>query len=209
MKNKFIELLIVVMAIILAGSLIMSIPVLNLMLQGTFFKEETISKTEVKIKKISVKKELKKKARKLKKPKRSKSKSRSLKSGPRFAMDLGISGMGGVNVPLNLTNTTRGDGSGGGGDVDQRPKSDCPPNFELPDKLRETEQDAKVVISFCVNEVGKVYELSIVEEIPTGQGLAQAAKNAIKSSCFQPAQKDGQALSFCGMEQPFEVRWND
>ena len=92
MKNKFTELLIVVMAIILAGSLIMSIPVLNLMLQGTFFKEETIRKTEVKIKKISVKKEQKKKARKLKKPKRSKSKSRSLKSGPRFAMDLGIAG---------------------------------------------------------------------------------------------------------------------
>lgn len=196
-------------AMLISAALIMSIPVLNLIVHGDMFQDKVKTKTEVKVVKIAKKPPEQKKKRKLRKPKRSKPKSRNLKAGPRFAMDLGVAGMGGANVPSNLIGASGGGGGGAGGDVDERPKNDCPPNFELPAAIKESEEDAKVVVSFCVNELGEVYDLRVVEERPTGKGLADAASNAVRSSCFQPAMKDDKALSFCGMEQPFEVKWND
>jgi len=210
MKKKWIkEIGLILLAMLISAALITSIPILDILIHGKAFKSEVKKKTEVKIAKVTQAKQEQKKARKLRKPKRSKPKSRSLKSGPRFALDLGVAGMGGVNVPSNLVNVKSGQGGGESGDVDNRPENNCPPNFELPQALREAEENAKVVIAFCVSETGKVYDMRVVEESPSGRGLAQAAQQAVVSSCFEPATKDGKALSFCGMEQPFEVRWND
>ena len=47
------------------------------------------------------------------------------------------------------------------------------------------------------------------EESPAGSGLAQAGKDAIARMTFAPAEKDGKAVAFCGMEQPFEVKFRD
>lgn len=196
-------------ALVIAAALILSIPVLNLIVHGNIFKEQAQRKTEVKVVKVAKKPPEQKKKRKLRKPKRSKPQSRNLKSGPRFALDLGVAGMGGANVPSNLVNASPGQGGGANGDVDERPQNNCAPDFQLPSALRDSEEDAKVVVSFCVNESGEIYDLRVIEESPSGRGLADAASAAVRSSCFQPAVKDGKALSFCGMEQPFEVRWND
>lgn len=197
------------LAMLFSAALILSIPVLNLLMHGSFFQEAPQRKTEVKVVKVAQKKPPQKKKRKLRKPKRSKPRSRNVKSGPRFGLDLGVAGMGGANIPSNLIAASGGGMGGVSGDVDERPQNNCPPEFELPNALRETEEDARVVVSFCVNESGQVYDLRVIEESPAGKGLADAASSAVRAGCFEPAMKDGKALSFCGMEQPFEVKWND
>jgi len=62
-------------------------------------------------------------------------------------------------------------------------------------------------MSFCVDASGQVFDIKILEESPSGMGLGDAGRNALQSSRFQPANKDGQSVPFCGMEQPFEIRF--
>ena len=54
-----------------------------------------------------------------------------------------------------------------------------------------------------------MYDIRIVEETPAGSGLAEAGKDALKRMNFEPAEKDGKSVPFCGMEQPFEVKFRD
>jgi len=83
------------------------------------------------------------------------------------------------------------------------------PNFQVPPQIRDREIDAMLRLSFCVDVGGRAYDIKVIEESPAGSGLAQAGKDAIARMTFAPAEKDGKAVAFCGMEQPFEVKFRD
>lgn len=175
------------------------------------FHEKKFVKTEVAVKKVQEvekKPEVKKPARK---PQRQKSNSRSPKAGPRMAMNLGTASHGGgAAISDELVADFRGGAmSTEKGDVDKKPNSRALPNFQVPPQIRDKEIDATLRLSFCVDVSGRAYDIRVIEETPAGSGLAQAGKEALGRMMFEPAEKDGKAVPFCGMEQPFEVKFHD
>jgi protein TonB len=209
MMNKYLsKILMAVGGLVLSALLILSIPVLNLVIKGDFLKKETSKTTQIEVKQLKLNKPKPKPKKKLKRPKRAKAKQRNIASGPRFAMDLGLAGLGGAFVPANMVNASRGAG-GEAGEVDQKPVINGSPPLELPSDIREKEVDAYLVISFCVNVQGNAYDLKVLEEEPKGMGLARAGKTALLSTPFSPAVLDGTPVAFCGMELPFEVRFSE
>jgi len=198
-------------AVVVSMVLVFSVTLANLFLNGKIFHERKYVKTEVAVKKIEeVEKKIEKK-RTARKPNRQKSNSRSPKAGPRFAMNLGVaSGTEGAAINEELVADFRGGAmSSENGDVDKKPESRSMPNFEVPPQIRDREVDAVLRLSFCVDVGGRAYDIRVVEESPTGSGLAQAGKDAVARMTFAPAEKDGKAVAFCGMEQPFEVKFRD
>lgn len=198
-------------AILSSLALVFSVTIANLFLTGKMFHEKKFVKTEVAVKKTE---EVEKKVEKKKpsrKPNRQKSNSRSPKAGPRMAMNLGaVGGSGGAVINEELVSDFRGGNfSTENGDVDKKPTGRSMPNFQVPAQIRDREIDATVRLSFCVDASGRAYDIRIIEESPSGSGLAQAGKDALNRMNFEPAQKDGKAVPFCGMEQPFEVRFHD
>ena len=202
---------ILVAAVLASAALVFSVTMANLFLSGKVFHEKKYAKTEVSVKKVE---EVEKKVEKKKparKPNRQKSNSRSPKAGPRLAMNLGAaSGSAGAAINEELVADFRGGAlSTEKGDVDKKPESRAMPNFQVPAKIRDNEIDAMLRLSFCVDVSGKAYDIKIIEETPAGSGLAQAGKDALGRMTFAPAEKGGKAVPFCGMEQPFEVKFRD
>lgn len=143
-------------------------------------------------------------------PQRARPAPSSLQLGPRFAMDLGVMGSGGASAPLELIN--RKSGSGGvasDGGVDERPAPTAPPPFRMPDEVRRREQDAYLLLSFCVDASGRPYDIRVAQEKPAGLGLAAAGQEALRQTRFSPARKGNAAVPFCGLEQPFEIRFSN
>ena len=202
---------ILIAAIFVSMVLVFSVTMANLFLNGKVFHERKFVKTEVAVKKIEeVEKKVEKKHT-ARKPNRQKSNSRSPKAGPRFAMNLGVaSGTTGATISDELVADFRGGAiSTGKGDVDKKPENRSMPNFEVPPQIRDREIDAMLRLSFCVDVGGRAYDIRVTEESPVGSGLAQAGKDAVARMTFAPAEKDGKAVAFCGMEQPFEVKFRD
>ena len=202
---------ILVAAILASCALVFSVTMANLFLTGKVFHEKKYNKTEIAVKKVD---EVEKKVEKKKparKPNRQKSNSRSPKAGPRLAMNLGAaSGSAGAAINEELVADFRGGAlSTEKGDVDKKPESRAMPNFQVPAKIRDNEIDAMLRLSFCVDVSGKAYDIKVIEESPAGSGLAQAGKDALGRMTFAPAEKGGKPVSFCGMEQPFEVKFRD
>ena len=198
-------------AILVSMVLVFSVTMANLFLNGKIFHERKFVKTEVAIKKIEeVEKKIEKKHT-ARKPNHQKSNSRSPKAGPRFAMNLGaVTGSNGAAISDELVSDFRGGAmSVGKGDVDKKPENRSMPNFEVPSQIRDREIDALLRLSFCVDVGGRAYDIKVIEESPAGSGLAQAGKDAVARMTFAPAEKDGKAVAFCGMEQPFEVKFRD
>jgi protein TonB len=134
-----------------------------------------------------------------------------LQSGPRFAMDLGVMG-GGVSVPADLINRKSGNGgaaTGGDEGVDERPSPTSPPPFNMPSEVKSQEKDAYLSLSFCVDISGRAYDIHVTEERPPGLGMAAAGREALQETRFTPAKKGGVAVPFCGLEQPFEVKFSN
>jgi len=191
--------------------LVFSVTMANLFLTGKIFHEKKFVKTEVSVKKVEeVEKKIEKK-RTARRPNRQKSNSRSPKAGPRFAMALGaVSGTAGAAINSELVADFRGGAlSTEKGDVDKKPENRSMPNFQVPPQIRDREIDATLRLSFCVDVGGRAYDIKVIEESPAGSGLAQAGKDAVARMTFSPAEKDGKAVAFCGMEQPFEVKFRD
>ncbi|MCL2283680.1 MAG: energy transducer TonB [Fibromonadales bacterium] len=204
--HKFGVLLI---AAFISSALIFSIPVLNLFLTGKLFVSPVYTATEVHIIKNAAP-EPPKPEKIMRKPNRMNTGSSAIKSGPRFAMDLGVTGgSGSTSVPLNLIAEQSGGGSFGSGDVDEKPSIRGAPNFQAPSAIRDREIDATLRLSFCVDVNGRPYDVRVLEESPSGLGLAAAGREALSRSTFKPARKDGRAVPFCGLEQPFEIRFRD
>lgn len=198
-------------AILTSLLLVFSVTLANLFLTGKVFHEKKFVKTEVAIKKVD---EIEKKVEKKKparKPNLQKSTSRSPKAGPRLAMNLGaVSGTTGAAINEELVADFRGGTlSADKGDVDKKPESRALPNFQVPPQIRDREVDATLRLSFCVDVGGRAYDIKILEETPAGSGLAAAGKEALARMSFTPAEKAGKAVPFCGMEQPFEVKFRD
>lgn len=191
--------------------LVFSVTVANLFISGKMSQQKKYVKTEVAVKKpeeVQKKQEQKKPARK---PNRQKSNARSPKAGPRMAMNLGVAGNGsGAAISDALVADFRGGAMANqSGDVDKKPTSRAMPQFEVPPQIRDREIDASLRLTFCVDASGRAYDIRIMEESPAGSGLAQAGKDALNRMTFEPAEKDGKAVPFCGMEQPFEVKFHD
>ena len=202
---------ILVAAILASALLVFSVTLANMFLTGKVFHEKKYNKTEIAVKKVE---EVEKKVEKKKparKPNRQKSNSRSPKAGPRFAMNLGVaSGNTGAAINEELVADFRGGAlSTEKGDVDKKPESHAYPNFQVPAQIRDREIDAMLRLTFCVDAGGRVYDIKVVEESPAGSGLAQAGREALGRMKFAPAEKDGKPVPFCGMEQPFEVKFRD
>lgn len=202
---------ILIVAIFSSLLLVFSVTVANLFITGKMFHEKKFVKTEVAVKKVQEvekKPEVKKPARK---PQRQKSNSRSPKAGPRMAMNLGTASHGGgAAISDELVADFRGGAmSTEKGDVDKKPTSRALPNFQVPPQIRDKEIDATLRLTFCVDVSGRAYDIRVIEETPAGSGLAQAGKEALGRMMFEPAEKDGKAVPFCGMEQPFEVKFHD
>lgn len=202
---------ILVVAILSSLLLVFSVTVANLFISGKMTQQKKYVKTEVAVKKpeeVQKKQEQKKPSRK---PNRQKSNSRSPKAGPRMAMNLGTaSAGGGAAISESLVADFRGGAMATeSGDVDKKPSSRAMPNFQVPPQIRDREIDATLRLSFCVDVTGRAYDIRIIEESPAGSGLAQAGRDALGKMTFEPAEKDGKSVPFCGMEQPFEVKFHD
>lgn len=198
-------------AIVSSFLLVFSVAIANLLISGKIFHQKKYIKTEIAIKKVEeVEKKIEKK-KPARKPQRQKSTSRTPKAGPRMAMNLGaVSHGGGAAISDELVADFRGGAlSTEKGDVDKKPNSRSMPNFQVPAQIRDNEIDAMLRLSFCVDANGRVYDIKVVEESPAGTGLAQAGKEALGRMAFEPAEKGGKAVPFCGMEQPFEVKFHD
>lgn len=203
--------LIFVAALLSSFLLVFSVTLANYFIKGDFTRTNKYVKTEIQIKKPEeVKKQIEKK-KPTRKPKRQKSTSRSPKSGPRFAMDLNaVGGSDGAVINDELVTGIRGGGfTKETGDVDEKPTSRGLPSFSPPQSIRDNEQDALLRLSFCVDVQGRVYDIRVLEEVPVGKGLAQSGKQALSQMVFSPAKKAGRAVPFCGMEQPFEIKFRD
>lgn len=203
--------LIFVAAIFSSFLLVFSVTLANYFIKGDFMRANKYVKTEIQIKKPEeVKKQIEKK-KPTRKPNRQKSTSRSPKSGPRFAMDLNaVGGSDGAVINDELVTGIRGGGfTKETGDVDEKPISRSLPSFSPPQSIRDNEQDALLRLSFCVDVQGRVYDIRVLEEVPVGKGLAQSGKQALSQMVFSPAKKAGRAVPFCGMEQPFEIKFRD
>ena len=192
-------------------ALVFSIPILNVLAKGGFSLEKQYTKTEVRLVKNEVQPEPPKPEKPSRKPQRMNPSSRAPKAGPRFAMDLGaIGGSGGATISADLVASQSGSASGyGEGDVDEKPSARTPPGFQAPAAIREGEIDASLRLSFCVDISGRAYDVRIVEENPPGKGLGAAGREALARASFKPARKDGSAVPFCGLEQPFEIKFKD
>lgn len=210
-KRIFKRFSILIVSVLSSLLLVFSVTMANMFLTGKIFHEKKFVKTEVSVKKVE---EVEKKVEKKKparKPQHQKSTSRSPKAGPRMAMNLGVAGHGdGAAISDELVADFRGGTlTSEKGDVDKKPNSRALPNFQVPPQIRDKEIDATLRLGFCVDANGRVYDIRVIEESPAGTGLAQAGKDALSRMTFEPAEKAGKAVPFCGMEQPFEVKFHD
>lgn len=211
LRKIFKRSLLLLAAVFCSLLLVFSVTLANMFLTGKIFHEKKYTKTEVSVKKVE---EMEKKVEKKKparKPERQKTTSRTPKAGPRLAMNLGVaSGTAGAAINEELVADFRGGAmSSEKGDVDKKPESRAMPNFQVPPQIRDREIDATLRLSFCVDVGGRVYDIRVIEESPAGSGLAAAGREALGRMTFAPAEKDGKAVAFCGMEQPFEVKFRD
>ena len=208
LRNAFIGLA----ALFLSALLTVLFPLLNQALKGGGAAKGPRIVAQVALKQVETARQEQQPRRKLKQPERARPMQTVAKAGPRFAMDLSVGGLEGAAVPLDIINRPSGGGGqaqGENGDVDQKPSPTAPPPFRLPAEIKAAERDAYLVLSFCVDPSGRAYEVRVVEEKPSGMGLADAGREALRQTLFSPARKGGLAVAFCGLEQPFEVRFGN
>ncbi len=206
------NLIVGTVALFLSALLTVLFPLLNQVLKGASVAKGPRIVAQVSLKQMEAARQDDQPKRKLKQPQRARPMQTMAKAGPRFAMDLSVGGLQGASVPMDIVNRP----SGGGGQVqvengyvDEKPQPTSPPPFRLPQEIRAAEKDAYLVLSFCVDPSGHPYEVRVTEEKPSGLGLAEAGREALRQTLFKPAKKGGLAVAFCGLEQPFEVRFNN
>ncbi len=200
-------------ALLLSFCLIFSLPLLNYLLHsGEKKQEKPRIVAQVNMRPLDAVRPNEPPRKRLKEPTRAKPMQASLKAGPRFAMDLSVGGLEGASVPVSIVNRPRGAGGtaqGESGDVDEKPQPNSPPPFRAPSEVKSAEKDAYLVLSFCVDAGGRAYEIRVVDEKPLGLGMAQAGREALRQTNFTPAKKGGLPIAFCGLEQPFEVKFGN
>lgn len=213
MKKLFRNIAIGLVALALSAAVTVLIPVLNHWINSeTGGKKEPRIVAQVALKQLESARQAEQPRRKLKQPTRAKPMQTNVKAGPRFAMDLSVGGLEGASVPVDIVNRPSGGGGeaqAGTGDVDEKPVPNMPPPFRLPPEVKSAEKDAYAVLSFCVDPGGKAYDVRVAEEKPQGLGMGAAAREALRQVVFTPAKKGGLPVAFCGLEQPFEVKFGN
>lgn len=213
MKGLLRNLFIGFVALVLSLAVIVAFPLLNYLIRGPMVgKDKPRIVAQVSMKNLESARQMEQPRKKLKEPTRAKPVQASTKAGPRFAMDLGVGGLGGVSVPVNIVNRPSGGGGeaqGESGDVDEKPSPNMPPPFRAPNEVKSVEKDAYLVLSFCVDPSGRAYDIRVVDEKPVGLGMAQAGREALRQTSFSPAKRGGLPVAFCGLEQPFEVKFGN
>ncbi len=212
MKVIVKRLFIAIVALFASAFIVVCIPLLNHWINDKGAKKGPRIVAQVEMKNLAAKPQENAK-RQVKQPTRSKPMQTQIKAGPRFAMDLGVAGLGGALVSPDIINRKSGNGGVGGGsvsgDVDERPAATFPPPFRMPSEIKSAEKDAYLILSFCVDASGKPYDIQVSQEKPAGLGMAQAGREALRQTVFSPARKDGLAVAYCGLDQPFEVKFNN
>lgn len=190
------------------------LPAVNYLVHGESKSSETPKViAQVEMKNVEQQRPRESRQREVRRPTRARPTTTPMKAGPRFAMELGVAGSGGALAPLEIVNKRSGGGGLKGatdeGDVDERPTPQNPPPFRIPDAIKSSEKDALLILGFCVDTQGRPYDIQIVEEKPSGLGMAQSGREALQQTSFSPARKGGLPVAFCGLEQPFEVRFSN
>lgn len=213
MKKWIRNSIIALVALFCSAAVTVLIPLTNQWLNGSLAgKKGPRIVAQVSLKQVESARQAEQPRRKLKEPTRAKPVQASVKSGPRFAMDLAVGGLEGAAVPVDIVNRPSGGGgsaSGESGDVDEKPSPNMSVSsaFRTPPAVQAAEKDAYLVLSFCVDQTGHAYDVRVAEERPAGLGMGQAGKEALRQITFSPAKKGGLPVSFCGLEQPFEVKF--
>lgn len=210
MLRLFRKAFVILLALITSFVLLVSIPLMNLWIKGDLGPKK-YTKTAISMVAPQQLEQKQKPSKQLRQPKRPTTTQRNVKAGPRFAMDLGVAGgAGGAAISTDLLKAAGGGSqSMASGDVDEKPSMRGAPAFQAPQAIRESEIDARLRLSFCVDANGKPYDIRVLEESPSGKGLGEAGKQALARAAFDPARKDGNAVPFCGLEQPFEIKFRD
>lgn len=206
-RNFFIGLV----AALAAGLATVALPLLNHLMHGKPDKKEAprvVAEVNV-TRAIEPPKPPAQPLRSVQQPQRARPAPSNLQPGPRFAMDLAVMGTGGAAAPLELVNRKSGSGGVSESGVDEKPAPSTPPPFRMPDEIRRREQDASLLLSFCVDVSGRPYDIRVVQEKPPGLGLAAAGQEALRQTRFTPARKGNASVPFCGLEQPFEIRFSN
>jgi protein TonB len=204
------NLLIGVVAAVAAGLVTVALPLLNQLLHGGGKKAPRVVAEVNVVRSLEPPPPEKRPQRSVKQPERARPVPTAPRSGPRFAMDLGVMGSSGAAAPPDLVNRARGmGGTGTDQGVDERPSPASPPPFRIPDEVRKREQDAYLLLSFCVDAGGRPYDIRVAQEKPSGVGMAAAGMEALRQTRFTPARKGQAAVPFCGLEQPFEIRFTN
>ena len=211
MKRFLRNLFLGAIAAILAGLATVALPLLHYAMNPPTKKTAPRIAAQVSLKSMEPQRPETKPQRALRQPQRARPAPTLLKPGPRFAMELGVLGGGSV-APAELANRkSGGGGKGAQGDegVDERPAPSFPPPFRMPPEVKSQEKDAYLALSFCVDVSGRPYDIRITEERPPGLGMANAGREALQQTRFTTAKKGGVPVPFCGLEQPFEVRFSN
>lgn len=212
MKRFLRSLLILIAAAVAAVACTVALPVLNQLLHGGGARKETprvVAEVNV-VRAVEPPPPEVRPQRSVQQPSRSRPAPTNLQAGPRFAMDLGVmGGAGGAVAPMELVNRRSGSGGTSEAGVDERPAPASPPPFQMPAEVRRREQDAYLLLSFCVDASGRPYDIRVAQERPAGLGMAAAGMEALRQTRFNPARKGGAAVPFCGLEQPFEIRFSN
>lgn len=202
----------ILFSLLLSGLLILSFPLLNYFMNGKDKEEKKMEVIPVNITHKIKPQKTERVNRKIKSPNYQKVMRSQIVGGPRFAMNLDVAGQSeGVQVSLDLTKKSSviGQREGQSEGVDMAPTVKGSLALRLPAEVKKREQDVSVRLSFCVNPGGKAYEIKVVEENPPGLGMGEAGRNALQAALFSPAMKAGQPVAFCGMEQPFEIKFDE
>ena len=211
MKTFLRNLAIGLLAALFAGLATVTLPLLHYALNPPAAKKVRVV-AQVSLKSMEAPRPEIKPLRALQQPRHARPAPSLMKGGPRFAMELGVMG-GGVAATSELANKKSGGGgrSTGAGDegVDERPAPTFPPPFRMPSEVKSQEKDAYLALSFCVDVSGHPYDIHVTEEKPAGLGMAAAGREALQQTRFTPAKKGGMAVPFCGLEQPFEIRFSN
>ncbi len=70
------------------------------------------------------------------------------------------------------------------------PRGDCSGHYT--DEAREAGLEGTVILSFVVDEHGRVRDIKVLQSL--GSGLTEAAKRAIQSCAFSPGERDGKPV---------------
>jgi hypothetical protein len=197
-----------IIACILSAALMLSIPAVSILIGQKFSPKKSKQARTTTIERITLPKERleQKSARRQPKPRPVAQQSRM--TGTRFALALDVEGPG---ASVGIDQIDRQSSRSGEDDfgADNRPEMTGNFTLDLPPALKKAEQNASLRLLFCVDVSGKAYNIKVTDETPSGFGLGQAGIAALKQTIFKPALRQGQAVPFCGMEQPVEIKFRN